>query len=187
MLVSAVGVACIAVVMAGVVWYERFVVVRLARRRTTERRLVRLWASADLRVPEDVGSRRLAAAIERAVVAGDLAASYEARWREEAKRGESPFQLKRSRMEAATLRYTQLLDTVAGHATGWLDKTREPEPWHRQRWRSIEKLAEHLVTRSREGVLSDLAGLDATIDLLENALVNLCAHRSVAIDPHPFR
>jgi hypothetical protein len=184
---SAVGVACIAFVMAGVVWYERFTVMRLARRRSNDRRQLRLWASAELRVPDDDRSRRLAASIERAVSAADLAASFEARWREEAKRGESPFQLKRGRMEAATLRYTAALDTVAGHAAAWLEHVHEPEPWHRQRWRSIESLAEQLAARSRDGVLSDLACLDATIDALENALINLCAYRSVTIDTHPFR
>ena len=184
---SAVGVACIAVVMAGVVWYERYVVSRLARRRSTDRRLLRLWASAELQVPDDVPSRRLAASIERAVHAGDLAASYEVRWREEAKRGESPFQLKRGRMEVATRRYTSMLDTVAEHTTAWLDGMHDGDPWHRQRLHSIEAVACHLAARTREGVLSDLAAVDATIDVLENALVNLCAYRSVSIDPHPFR
>jgi hypothetical protein len=185
---SAVGVACIAVVMAGVVWYERWVVSRLARRRATDRRLLRLWASAELCVPEDAPSRRLAASIERAVHAGDLAASYDVRWREEAERGESPFQLKRGRMKAATQRYTTLLDTVAEHAASWLDGKHDGDPWHRQRLHSIQAVAHHLAARTREGVLSDLAALDATIDVLENALVNLCAFRSASsIDPHPFR
>ena len=139
------------------------------------------------RVPEDKRSRRLAASIERAVFAGDLAAAYEARWCEEAKRGESPFQLKRGRMESATQRYTAALDLVSTQAVAWLDDARDPGPWHRQLSRAIESLAEHLQARPREGVLSDLVCLDATIDVLENALVNLCAHRSMRIDPHPFR
>jgi hypothetical protein len=148
---------------------------------------VRLWAGADLRTPEDERSRRLAGAIERAVYAGDLAASYESRWREEAKRGESPFQLKRVRMEAATIRFSATLDTVVDHATAWLDDVHEPEPWLRQRARSIENLVDHLAARPRDGVLSDLACLDATIDALENALANLCAQRSGVFDAHPFR
>lgn len=184
---SAVGVACIAVVMAGVVWYERYVVHRSARRRAGVRRQLRMWSAVELRIPDDAPSLELAASIERAVFAGDLAAAYEARWCEESKRGESPFQLKRGRMEAATQRFTRALDVVAEQAIAWLEHVREPEPWHRQRWRSVETLAEHLVERSREGVLSDLVCVDATIDVLENALVNLCAHRSVRFDPHPFR
>jgi hypothetical protein len=182
--VSAIGVACIAVVVAGAVWYERWCVRRSALRRGHVRRASRV-GGFDLGGAPDGGSSRLAVAIEHAVFAGDLAASYEARWREESKRGESPFQLKRGRMEASTLAFTRALDQVEAHATTWLVA---PAIECRQRQHAVVRLVDHLAARPRDGALSDLTRLDATIDLLENALANLCSpHGAATRDPHPFR
>ena len=131
------------------------------------------------------GSRKLAAAIDHAVFAGDLAASYEARWIEESKRGESPFQLKRSRMEASTIAFSQALDDVEARALRWLDAQAID---CRQRRHAVARLVHYLAARPREGALSELISVDTTIDLLENALTNLCTPRELtARDPHPFR
>lgn len=115
------------------------------------------------------------------MVDADVAWSYRRRF--ETRRGESPFEIRRARADAALARYGRSLDRVARVATRWLEE-REDHLGALQRRHAVERLLRFL--RERPPGFSG-AWVELGVDLLEHALANVLAHPDRPIRSHPFR
>lgn len=196
---SVIAVLGIAAFCAGAVYCEHWLIHREARRRGRERR--RRWVLGDVTAwpaARDVeGTRPLVTALERAVFAADVAWSYRARFEGPLRRCESPFELRRGRMEAQVDRCCLELGRALTSARDWLaDPGRVHDP--RRRY-AIERLVASLQAwplgdepgRRDASVRAHpdplLPQLELTIDVLESALVSLSPRHSARGVEHPFR
>jgi hypothetical protein len=190
--VTFLAVLSVAAVCASFVWYERRLVSRLALQRCALRRQRRAWDRwDDLCMSTDRPTRRLAGALETAIFAGDSAFAYRDRLEPGMARGESPFQFRRSRIDASVRRYDRAVDTVTTEAGRWLEAVGgcEDDP---QTAASIGRLVEVLGTHRAPADATahpadDMARIDVTVDALENALANLRRARVAPRSAHPFR
>jgi hypothetical protein len=186
--VTFIAIASVAAICAGLVWYERRLVHRAARERAAARRERRPWDDWDDCVPVDRPTRRLVGAIRTAVFAGDVAVAHRDRLAPKIAQGESPFQFRRSRVDASIGRYGSAVDVVMELADDWLHRAGPSERPPAQRF-----LVERMITLLEEGRAppGSSAGAASTIegiiDVLENALAILHRTPGYGGRVHPFR
>ncbi len=175
--VSAVAIASIAAACASMIWYERWQVRRAAVRRCKLRRSRGVIDWTSLAAAGAPGAEPLTKALERAVLAGDEVCAYERRLFGRGD-GESPFRLRRRRVDAAQGRFDVALQRVRLAAQQWIE-VENPASDTQQRF-AIARLAERLDgDGGRE--------LDPTIGVLEAALSNLYRSAASPSTFGPFR
>lgn len=186
--VSAVAIVSVAAVCAGYLWFERHQVQRAARVRFLERRrcgAMRWCAPGPAASTAEVLERR----IEDAVRCADVALAYYERLFPQGAPRESPFQLRRARVDAAQRRFAAAATGLQGAVSDWLEdlEVRQPDDQsclavgRVQAW-----LLDHPVP-TRFPVGPDAGTAEATVDVLENALANLRRRRVAAPGAGPFR
>lgn len=160
------------------IWYERWQVRRAAHRRRHERRSLGVvdWSALATRHGQATGG--LTKALERAVLAADEVSAYETRLFG-GREGESPFRLRRRRVEAALGRFNVAIGKVSSAAAQWIDEASSAST-AQQRF-AIEQLVERLA----EDRVPEFSDIDPTIGALEAALTNLyrAAECSATVDP----
>jgi hypothetical protein len=186
--VSAVVIAGFAAVCVGVIWYERWQVRREAVRRGWQRRMQQPWRDwAASPRPTDVTTRHLASSLERAVIEADVAWSYRDLYERTRSEHESPFQLRRGRMETSALRYAATLERAVRAARRFIDERPSPGA-DRHRRDVVERLIDFLEPRTASaGGRDSLQALEVDVDVIETALAHL---HDVRIRPpleDPFR
>jgi hypothetical protein len=185
--VSAVVIAGFAAVCVGVIWYERWQVRRGALRRGLDRRARHPWRDwATRHPPTDPSTRHLTTSLERAVVAADVAWSYRELYDRTRGAHESPFELRRGRMEASTLRYTRSLELVLEGARRLVDAHTGPgADTHRRD--VLERLIDALERRASARRPATLRAIELDVDALETTLVHLHDDRARPAVEDPFR
>lgn len=170
----------------GAIWYERWQVRRCAVRRGLERRAQQAWRDwAPRSLPVDIPTRRLATSLERAVIAADVAWSYRDLYDRTRGEHESPFELRRGRMEASALRYASALERVVQTAHRFID---EPTGADVHRRDVIERLVDFLEPRITSARPPDtLRTLELDVDVLEAALAHIHDQRFRPAPEDPFR
>jgi hypothetical protein len=189
--VSAVAIVSVAAVCAGYLCVERHQVRRAAQARFLERRRsgVLRWCEPGVS-GELAASRTLERDIESVVRTADFAWSYYDRLFLCGAPGESPFQLRRARVDAAQRRFSAAARRLERAASSWLALA-ESEP-------SVDAQSRLAVTRmqswlrdqpvpTRFPVGESADSLHATVDVLENALANLRQRRGRDLGADPFR
>jgi hypothetical protein len=186
--VSAVVIGGFAAVCVGVIWYERWQVRRSAVRRGLERRAHQPWREWALRQPPtDPTMRHLAASVGRAIVAADVAWSYRDLYDRTRGTHESPFELRRGRMEASAHRYAASLERVVDTARRLVDP-RMGSGFDAHRRDVIERLVDVLEPRAAAARRTDtLRALELDVDILEATLVHLHDDRTRHVVEDPFR
>ena len=186
---SAVVIAGFAAVCVGVVWYERWQVRRRAVRRGWQRRLQHPWRDwATWPRPTDVPTRHLATSLEQAVIEADVAWSYRDLFDRTRSEHESPFELRRGRMEASASRYTATLGRVLQTARLFVDERPSSSDGHRRD--IVTRLIDFFEPRERPRPAPrgyTRQDLDVDIEVLESTLVHLHDQRSRAPLEDPFR
>jgi hypothetical protein len=187
--VSAVAVLSVAAVCAGAVYFERWRVKKAAKLRSQVRRQRRPWDAWAVDAPPPVPEARpLARAIEKAVLAGDMAFAYRDRLDPGMARGESPFQFRRGRIEASVRRYEVAVDRLTHMAGGWLTGDDDASPISGQCRAAVARMLEDLERGGRAAPsLANMEVIDATLDVLENAFANLVFMGAAGPRSHPFR
>lgn len=162
------------------IWYERWQVRRAAVRRCELRRSTGVIDWTTLAAGDVPNAKRLTKALERAVLAGDEVCAYEHRLFGRGD-GESPFRLRRRRVDAAQGRFGAALDQVQLAARNWIEA--EASVCTAQQHFAIARLADQLEGDDAR----TQAGLDPTIGLLEAALSNLYRSAASPSTFGPFR
>ncbi|MBV1860850.1 MAG: hypothetical protein KUG77_20715 [Nannocystaceae bacterium] len=185
---SGVAIVSVAAVYAGYLWFERHQVRRFARVRTLQRRQrgVLRWCEPAF-ILADPASQLLERHIEDAVRCADFAWSYHRRLFQRGA-GESPFQLRRTRVDAAQRRFARASERLERQATAWLASAEsETGPDEQSRLAVVRMhtlLCEH--PASKRYPVGDDHMVAATVDVLENALANLRQRRTRGV-ADPFR
>lgn len=138
---------------------------------------------------EHSASQLLERRIEDAVRSADFACSYHQRLFVQGAPRESPFQLRRARVDAAQRRFAQASERVELQTAAWLSSAEFDPTIDEQSKLAVARmhdwLAEHPVSK-RFPVGEDQAVL-ATIDVFENVLANLRQRRVRGSGADPFR
>ena len=171
-------------------WLERHQVRRAAKTRTLERRHL---GSLRQREPESASKvpsvKALERRIEEAVGSADFACAYHHRLFERGASRESPFQLRRARVDAAQRRFAQASTRLEAEAEAWLGVAELDASVDEQSRLAVGRmcrwLAEHPV--SKRFPVGDDQAVIATVDVLENALANLRQRRMQGWAEDPFR
>ncbi len=174
--------AGVAVVFMGALWYEDWRVRRIARRRQLARCGLCIVTSGDAWDVQDATSTELEASLRRALFVGDLALAYRERFETRRDRTESPFQIRRGRVQAAERRFDKTLDAVDRAAERWLVRQGGDDA---RRRRAVEQLLEYLVHggKARGG----RAVLEQTIEVLEQTIAVWHTTSRDQARLHPFR
>ena len=135
-------------------------------------------------------SKLLERRIERAVACADVAWSYYDRLFLCGAEGESPFQFRSSRVDAAQRRFAVAAARLEREAAGWLSVSDSDLSIDDQSKLAIRRmqqwLSEHPVP-ARFPVGDEAGSMNVTIDMLENALANLRQRRMQGASADPFR
>lgn len=187
---SGVAIVSVAAVCAGYIWLERHQVRRAAKVQMRERRRVGVlrWCEPAPVVGQPA-SAALEAGIEGAIRAADFACAYHQRLFSSDAARESPFQLRRARVDAAQRRFFEAAARLGDLTAQWLSSTdADPAVDEQARLavaRMREWLDEHPVTKSFPvGVDQPMA---ATVGVFENVLANLRQRRMRISGADPFR
>lgn len=194
--VSAIAIVSVAAVCAGYLCFEGYQIRRLAQVRARRRHegAASPWLRATHATAGDVSSRKLERCLLVAVEAADVVWAYNERLFVRGPSGESPFQLRRGRVDRAQQRYVQACDAVTNSARAWLadrdeaNKANDAEADPRIVW-AVQRMAEELEASAipQHWHAYDPGHLESTIDLAENALFNLRRGEHDGAQPHPFR
>lgn len=188
--VSGVAIVSVAAVCAGYLWLERHQVRRAAKVRGRERRQLGVlrWSEPD----PDLGrpaSNLLERRIEDAVRCADFACAYHQRLFLRGADGESPFQLRRARVDAAQRRFAQASERLEHEAAAWLSSAESDPAIDEQAKLAVARmhgwLGEHPVS-GRFPIGNDQP-IAATVDVFENVLANLRQRRGRGLGADPFR
>ena len=180
----------VAAVCAGYLWLERRQVRRAAKARTTERRQLGAlrWCESSS-VLDQPTSKSLERSIEDAVRSADFACCYHHRLFVRGASGESPFQLRRARVDAAQRRFARASEHLRQGAAAWLSSAESDPEIDEQARLAVARmhgwLEEHPV--SERFPVGDDQALTATVDVFENALANLRQRRGRGLGADPFR
>ena len=135
-------------------------------------------------------SKLLERRIERAVAHADVAWSYYDRLFLSGAAGESPFQFRRSRVDAAQRRFAAAAARLEREAASWLSISEFDPAIDDQSKLAVRRmqqwLDEHPVP-ARFPVGAEAGSVNATLDVLENALANLRQRRMQGASADPFR
>lgn len=183
---SAVAIVSVAAVCAGYLWLERHQVGRAASARAEVRRKTGALRWVDGQPSATQGeSRRLIARLEAAVSAADQTWAYYERLFLRGASGESPFQLRRARVDRAQRRFADATARVEREAAAWLESRGSNGG---QAEVAVRRVQQWLSAHPIEPRFSaDDLSLDAAIDTLENALANLHHDHETSAHDHPFR
>lgn len=187
---SGIAIVSVAGVCAGYLWFERHQVRRAARARTLERRQLGVlrWCEPTPVLDQPV-SKLLERRIEDAVRSADFAWSYHQRLFLRGASGESPFQLRRARVDGAQRRFAQAAECLDLQAVAWLTLAESDPAIDEQSKLAVARmhgwLGEHPV--SKRFPVGDDQVVVATVDVLENALANLRQRRMRGSGTDPFR
>lgn len=180
----------VAAVCAGYIWLERHQVRRAAKLRTLERRqrgMLRWCESGP--VLDQPASQLLERRIEEAVRSADFACSYHQRLFLRGASGESPFQLRRARVDSAQRRFAQASALLEAEAVAWLSSAKSDPAIDEQSCLAVARmhrwLDEHPV--SKRFPVGDEQSVLATVDVFENVLANLRQRRMRSAGEDPFR
>lgn len=189
--VSAVAIVSVAAVCAGFLWVERHQVRRAAQARFLERRRCGAlrWCEPDVS-SELVASRALERDIEAVVRSADFAWSYYDRLFLCGPPGESPFQLRRARVDAAQRRFAAASRRLERAAASWLALAESEPDLDAQAKLAVGRMHAWLAEQpipSRFPAGDEVSSLHATVDVLENALANLRQRRARDPAADPFR
>lgn len=188
--VSGVAIVSVAAVCAGYIWLERHQVRRVAKSRMIERRQVGVLRWCE---PAPVIGRPASAALERgiehAIRAADFACAYHERLFVAGAARESPFQLRRARVDAAHRRFAQAAERVEDLGSAWLSSA-QPDPTTDEQsklavTRMLQWLLEHPVAEAFP--VGDEQPVAATVGVFENVLANLRQRRMPVSGEDPFR
>ncbi|MEM6293566.1 MAG: hypothetical protein AAGA54_19995 [Myxococcota bacterium] len=128
--------------------------------------------------------------IERTVRAADVAWSYYDRLFTRGPTGESPFQVRRARLDAAQRRFRAAAAVMHRSAAAWLANVEHDESVDVQSKVAVRRVSEWFDARLVPTRWPDRDGIDlveGTVDVLENALANLRRRRAGSVEPHPYR
>ena len=135
-------------------------------------------------------SKHLERHIEDAVLHADVAWSYYDRLFLRGAPGESPFQLRRARVDAAQRCFAVAAARLEQEAAAWLDRCASDRSVDDQSKLAVGRmqqwLHEHPVS-ARFPVGTEAGSVNATVDVLENALANLRQRRVQGSGVDPFR
>lgn len=188
---SAVAIVSVAAVCAGFLWVERHQVRRAAQARFLERRRSGVLRWCEPGVPEELASSKsLERDIEAVVRSADFAWSYYDRLFLCGAPGESPFQLRRARIDAAQRRFASASRRLERAAASWLAIAESESGVDEQAKLAVGRMHAWLTeqpTPTRFPVGSSADSVHATVDVLENALANLRQRRGGDLGADPFR
>ncbi len=184
------AIVSVAAVCAGYLWLERHQVRRAARVRGEQRRHVGVLRSCEPGVAADPpASKSLERCIEDAVRSADFACAYHQRLFLRGASGESPFQLRRARVDAAQRRFAQASLRLEEQAGQWLSSAESDPSIDAQAKLAVARmhdwLGEHPV--SKRFPVGDDQPVTASVDVFENALANLRQRRGRGSGADPFR
>gem|GEM_PF-2458411 len=188
---SAVAIVSVAAVCAGYLWLERHQVRRAARARFLERRRqgALRWCEPGFS-SECPAARALESSIDDAVRCADVAWSYYDRLFLAGSPGESPFQLRRGRVDTAQRRFAEATARLEAAAADWLAVCEHDSAVGAQSKIAVQRmqawLAEHPVP-DRFPVGEGAGSVRTAVDVLENALANLRQRRVDGARTDPFR
>ncbi len=126
--------------------------------------------------------------IEATVLAADIAWSFHERLFVQGSPGESPFQLRRGRVDRAQRRFAEAAQRLQARAQSWLSEHADgvDDQSRLAVGRMIDRLQSHPVS-PRFPVREGAGTLEATVDVLENVLANLRQRRAQGVAADPFR
>ncbi len=134
-------------------------------------------------------SRLLERRIEEAVRSADFACSYHDRLFLRGAPGESPFQLRRARVDAAQRRFAIASERLESQAAAWLSAADSDAAIDEQAKLAVARmhswLGEH--PTSKRFPVGDAQALAASVDVFENVLANLRQRRIRGSRTDPFR
>lgn len=184
--VSAIAIVSVAAVCAGYLCFEGYQIRRLAFERARAR--ARTTGPRSHASSSEAATRTLERCLLVAVQAADTVWAYNERLFVRGPAGESPFRLRRARVDRAQQRFVQACGALSTTAERWLAS--DPERGHEdpRAALAVQRVHESLCAQEipRHWHAYDQAQLDAVVDLAENALSNL-RRDEAQVEHHPFR